>query len=113
FNSYRYAQDRYGIVNQEDSGNAGAGADSSWLFILATTGIVGFIAYAIFYGGLFVGSIRLLLRHQHRDHISTTIRSIHLATVAVLFSLIPASMINNSLFYTWILQIWWLLIGLS
>lgn len=47
FNSYRYAQKRYGFLSEEDwrVSHAGAGADSSLLFVLATTGIFGFLAY--------------------------------------------------------------------
>ncbi len=113
FNSYRYAQDRYGIVNQEDSGNAGAGADSSWLFVLATTGAIGFTLFIIFYSSLIYASGRVLLENQHNNQTLMSIKATQLAVVAVLFGLIPASMINNSLFYTWILQLWWVLIGLS
>ena len=47
FNSYRYAQHRYGFVDDFSlrTSHAGAGTDNSFLFVLATTGIAGFTAY--------------------------------------------------------------------
>lgn len=49
FNLYRYTQRNsgLGLTNWEDS-HAAAGADSSLLFVLATTGIVGFLIYLQF-----------------------------------------------------------------
>ncbi len=50
FNSYRYAQVRYGFRKNQTKfpSNADAGTDNSYLFILATTGIVGFAFYSKF-----------------------------------------------------------------
>lgn len=48
FNAYRYAQRRYGFFPPEENWrtvHAGAGTDNGFLFVLATTGIVGFITY--------------------------------------------------------------------
>ncbi|OGD09974.1 hypothetical protein A2397_00335 [Candidatus Amesbacteria bacterium RIFOXYB1_FULL_44_23] len=47
FNTYRYAQKEYGFLSESKwlKSHAGAGADSSLLFVLATTGLVGFIFY--------------------------------------------------------------------
>src|SRR5258708_5678669 len=46
FNSYRYAQKRYGFINEDKRLiHSGAGTDNSFLFILATTGIVGFLGF--------------------------------------------------------------------
>jgi O-antigen ligase len=47
FNSYRYAKNRYGIKQgwSKAPSHADAGVDNSFLFVLATTGIVGFVAY--------------------------------------------------------------------
>ncbi len=51
FNAYRYAQINKGfrIDNPEILSNADAGTDNSLLFVLATTGIVGFAAYVFFW----------------------------------------------------------------
>lgn len=107
FNTYRYAQDRYGIVSLDKSGNAGAGADSSWLFILATTGVVGLLAYVAYYAGLLYAGIRLYRRSSLE-----MVRALALGYVAVLIGLAIASQFNNALFYTWILEPLWLLSGL-
>lgn len=46
FNSYRYAQRDYGFLNEKKKiVHSGAGTDNSFLFILATAGIVGFLAF--------------------------------------------------------------------
>ncbi len=47
FNTYRYAQRDLGYLNQDSwlHSHAGAGADSSLLFVLATTGLFGFLLY--------------------------------------------------------------------
>ena len=48
FNTYRYAQKNYSFSGDGDrwlKSHAGAGADSSLLFVLATTGIIGFYFY--------------------------------------------------------------------
>lgn len=47
FNSYRYAQLRYGLRNDNAGiiSHADAGVDNSFLFVIATTGIIGFILY--------------------------------------------------------------------
>ncbi|MBI4080957.1 MAG: O-antigen ligase family protein [Candidatus Levybacteria bacterium] len=47
FNAYRYAQNRYGIRTSPiwQTSHADAGTDNSYLFVLATTGIVGFLGF--------------------------------------------------------------------
>jgi hypothetical protein len=47
FNTYRYAQKSYGFISGSNwqSSHGGAGADSSILFVAATTGIFGLITY--------------------------------------------------------------------
>lgn len=107
FNSYRYAQDRYGIVSLDKSGNAGAGADSSWLFILATTGWLGLLWFVINYLGLLYISVTFYLRSQVASH-----RAMALALGSILVGLAVASQFNNALFYTWIIEPLWLLCGL-
>ena len=51
FNTYRYAQVRYSIRNQIGAAgsNADAGTDNSWLFVAATTGIVGLVFFCLSY----------------------------------------------------------------
>ena len=46
FNTFRYVQKDYGfILAGEEEVHSGAGSDSSLLFVLATTGIFGFLVY--------------------------------------------------------------------
>jgi O-antigen ligase len=107
FNTYRYAQDRYGIVSLDKSGNAGAGADSSWLFILATTGVTGLFFFVANYAALGWQGVRLALEQSDAWQ-----RGLGLAFVAMLAGLAVASQFNNALFYTWIMEPFWLLAGL-
>lgn len=107
YNSYRYAQDRYGILELEESGNAGAGADSSWLFILATTGWFGFVSFVLAYLSLGFMSFRgVLFGH------TALIQAVSLAFLGILAGLAVFSQFNNALFYTWIIEVFWLLAGL-
>lgn len=50
FNAYRYALVRYDLRTEKgaEKSNADAGTDNSYLFILATTGIIGFVAFVNF-----------------------------------------------------------------
>ena len=58
FNTYRYTQKQFGFLDDSKwlKSHAGAGADSSLLFVLATTGIVGLIIYLRFYQSLWLKS---------------------------------------------------------
>jgi hypothetical protein len=50
FNTYRYAQKQYGFISDSDwqTTHAGAGADSSLLFVGATTGLIGLMCYLLY-----------------------------------------------------------------
>ena len=75
FNVYRYAQ------GASLKSHAGAGADSSLLFVAATTGIAGFVAYLWYLKRLY------------------TLSSTHLTLQATLVALLVHSLFLNSLFY--------------
>lgn len=97
FNAYRYAQYRHGFMPgspiQEDHG--ASGADSSLLLVLATSGIVGFTAFIVY----FWSHIRILL---HKKRIG----------LATLIALLIGSFFVNGLFYP-LLLIWtWTVLGL-
>ncbi len=53
FNSYRYAKEMYGIKMGwvKAPSHADAGVDNSLLFVLATTGIIGFLSYLYLWTG--------------------------------------------------------------
>jgi len=94
FNSYRYAQFRHGFRNESNIiSHADASPDNSFLFVLATTGIVGFILYLFLW-------FRLI-----------KITSI-LASASVL-GVFVSSMFINSLFYPFIMLWLWIILALS
>lgn len=95
FNAYRYAQEKRGFLPQSAKENhAGAGTDNSFLFVLATTGIVGFGAYVYFW--------YVILKKTH-------INAVIFATVV---GLIVNAMFINSLFYPPIMAFLWVELGL-
>lgn len=92
FNAYRYAQRDYGFLGEQwQESNAGAGADSSLLFVLATTGIIGFLTYlGIWWKILRIGNLTILA-----------------SALAILIH----SLFLNSLFYPWVMAWMWILLA--
>lgn len=85
FNSYRYAQRDYGFFGDLSyGGNSGAGTDSSLLFVLATTGVVGLAIYILSFSYLMFYKLDIL-------------------NIALGTSLLIESQFINSLFYPQIL----------
>ena len=95
FNTYRYVQRDYGFLSQEDwqISQSGAGADSSFLLVLATTGIFGFLSYLWFWGKALKENKKNLL-----------------VLVSLLIIMIH-SFFLNSLFYPQIMAWMWLMVG--
>lgn len=102
FNAYRYAQRNYGFLAEENwqASHAGAGADSSFLFVLATTGIVGLLTYFWFWWSV----IRLTFKTNNAE-----VGLVILASTTALFC---HSFFLNSLFYPWILAWLGIILGL-
>lgn len=100
FNSYRYAKDLYGIQHgwTNAPSHADAGVDNSFLFVLATTGFVGFVAYC--------WVLITLLRRAWRAfyHKKQVIGAVVFATLIGLF--VNASFINSLFFPALLLWIW-------
>lgn len=96
FNAYRYYQRDYGFLEGEkwQVNQAGAGVDSSWLFVLATTGIFGFIFYGWLWGKAF-----------WLEKNPVIMSSLGAAFTHALF--------NNSLFYPWTMAWLWFLLALA
>jgi glycosyltransferase involved in cell wall biosynthesis len=94
FNAYRYAQRNYGFLDEEkwQVSHAGAGADSSLLFVLATTGIFGFFAYFWIW-------------------LKSLITNYELLITASIIALLVHSLFLNSLFYPWIMSWMWILLA--
>jgi len=101
FNAYRYAQRDYGFLEKEkwQESHAGAGTDSSLLFVLATTGILGLISYLWYLGG--AGFLAFWQRKK----------IIGVVCLASLGAVIAHSFFLNSLFYPWVMG--WLAILLA
>ena len=98
FNAYRYAQNKIGLDNETwQITHSGAGTDNSFLFVLATTGIVGLIAYIYFIFNIFV-----LAKTNLKNNVFS------LVLFSSLLGLIFGSLFINSLFYVFILE--WILI---
>ncbi len=97
FNTYRYVQKNLGLLNQDDylKTHAGAGADSSLLFVFATTGIVGLISYFFLLNAMFKSGEKSMV------------------LVASLGAVLIHSFFNNSLFYAWVMIWLWLLLGIK
>lgn len=105
FNSYRYAQIRYGVLSERRSqiSHSSAGTDNSFLFVLATTGLIGFSSF------LFV--LYKIIMHAFETDFSKNTASLVLITS--LISLVIGSLFINALFYTFIMEWFWILVGLS
>lgn len=99
FNAYRYAQNKYANLTDAkwETTHSGAGTDNSFLFILATTGVVGFFAYCYFIYKIFL----LGKNNLKKNYFSAVL-------IAVFAGLLVNSLFINSLFYVYIME--WVLI---
>ena len=103
FNTYRFTQLKYGFITPKNKeANSGAGTDNSFLFILATTGIVGFVSYIFLIFKMFkLGLINI------RKNIFAQI------FLVTLFGILVNSLFINSLFYIFLMEWMWILAGLT
>ncbi len=104
FNAYRYAQNKYaGLDNiYWKTTHSGAGTDNSFLFVLATTGIVGLISYLYLLYNILTLSKKNLKKNKYA-----------IVLLSSLIGLITGSLFINSLFYVLIFQWIWILSGLT
>lgn len=95
FNAYRYAQLQYGFRDKDVKtvSHADAGVDNSLLFVLATTGIIGFTSFIFMWFRIFKNSGIV-------------------ASVSIIGIFID-SLFINSLFYTYIMFWLWTVIGIN
>ena len=110
FNTYRYAQVKYGFRNVvgSKSSHADAGTDNNLLFITATTGVVGLI----FYLSLLWVVIKKAYE-SYRNYKSKDIQKyIGLILVASVGGIMVDSFFINSLFYSFVMIWIWILLGL-
>ncbi len=98
FNAYRYAQNKYGLNDKIwQITHSGAGTDNSFLFVLATTGIIGLVSYLYL-----IFSIFALAKVNFKNNIFSIILFSSLA------GLIFNSLFINSLFYVFVLEWIWI-----
>lgn len=95
YNFYKSAQENMGYlpINPAAPVNSASGNDCSLIFILATSGVVGVLAFLFFWGSLFAAGDRL----------------VKAAMVAATLH----SFFNNSIFFSAVLIWLWLVIGVS
>ncbi|MFA6981840.1 MAG: O-antigen ligase family protein [Patescibacteria group bacterium] len=96
FNSYRYAQIERGFVGiGEYETHSGSGSDSSFLLVLATTGVIGFIPFVVGYFWPLFSAMK------RKDFFFASI----------LVGLFLHTQFVNALFYPQIMFLWMLLLG--
>lgn len=91
YNAFGPAQLRYGTRQNLESHAAG-GSDSSLLFVLATTGVVGLLLYSMFWLVLWFDALMRYKKHPKR-------RTVALALLAIIPAYIIHSQFVNSLLY--------------
>lgn len=101
FNSYRYFQEKYGFELKEYTipSRASAGVENSFVFILATTGLVGFASYLFLLSKMFKAI--LISKNKVLSRI----------VFSILVGLMCSALFINSLFYVFIMFAVWLLVG--
>lgn len=105
FNSYRYTKELYGLNHDwvDAPSHADAGVDNSFLFVLATTGIVGFSAYMFIWYGILKRAY--LLYKKNKNIMAIVVIS---STVGIFIH----ALFINSLFFAPIMLWMWILIGM-
>lgn len=104
FNAYRYVMFQYGIVNDAkwQTTHSGAGTDNSFLFVWATTGIIGLASYLyLLYKIFIIGKLRL-----KKNPFAVVL-------VSVLFGAVVDSFFVNSLFYVYIMEFIWIIAAVT
>lgn len=101
FNTYRFARAHYGFGKETVyPSHSGSGVDNSFLFVLTTSGVIGFAAYAY----LWV----VIIKSVYRSH-----SSFRFITIALIAGLFVDSMFINSLFYSFIILWIFMMLGLA
>lgn len=105
FNNLRSVFEREDLfkVFSADGGHSGAGIDSSILFILATTGVVGGSVFLFFLTLLFKSLILTLEGKRNKDY--------SLILLCILVGLLINSQFINSLFFPPVMLVLYLLVG--
>lgn len=106
FNAYRYGQQRYGFREKklEIESHADGGTDNSYLFVLATSGIVGFSAFTYLLWSAFSCLKRELSTKQKMSAV---------VTLSSFAGVCVASLFINAFFYPFILFWLFVLLGIT
>ena len=104
FNTYRFAQEKYGFfdLSQPEGGHSGGGSDSSILTVAATTGVFGLF----FFLWLLVACILHLAKKAQKN-------PSYLAALSIFAALVVNSQFVNSLFFPQIMLVMWFTLGLT
>jgi putative inorganic carbon (hco3(-)) transporter len=103
FDTYRYAQFKYGFLKGDKwiVTHSGSGADNSYLLVLATTGIIGFVSYLI------------LLRQMYLVGYDSKAKRFKIVFVSSLTGVLVSALFINSLFYPPIMLWLWVILGIT
>jgi len=107
FNAYRHAQVRYGFIREEAKfpSHSRSGTDNSFLFVLATTGVVGLASYLFIWFSILKNAFKKLNYNGSQK----TMPAIVIASIVGIFA---NAFFINSLFYPSIMLWMWVLVGL-
>lgn len=103
FNAYRYAQNEYGyrVDGNWQVSHADSGTDNSFLFVLATTGVVGFTAYIFMWYRI----LNTVGKSSSQINVDA-----HVAFISIISAFIGSFFINV-LFYPFIMAWLWILVA--
>lgn len=111
FNSYRYIQKKYGFTDEKnwEVTHSGAGTDNSFLFVFATTGILGIFTYLYLWFVILKRNFNIY--KKSRDYLNDKIFSV--VIISSVIGLFVNSLFINSLFYPAIMFWMWTILGLG
>jgi len=113
FNTFRYAQENAGYFRDDrgvsfEGGHAGAGSDSSILFILVTTGGVGLLLYLLMWFAFLKDAFYGYFTKSN----PIVVRALGLTVLVSLLALMAHTQFVNSMFYPWIMAWMWIILAL-
>lgn len=104
FNSYRYAQKRIGLLDSQwEKTHAGAGASNSFVFVLATTGIAGFLGFIYFIWQI----VQYFVSRSKKPSLKLSSR----VALASLIAVLVHSLFDNTFFYPFTMLILFYILG--
>jgi O-antigen ligase len=123
YNLTRYEKNQHHmILDTVEGGNSGAGSDSSWLLILSTTGLLGFLIFLSFWIKMAYFAVNISdnksPEHSHRPfswlpYFLRHASPLQSATIALFLAWSIHSNLINSLFYPYLLISWGIIFSLT